>query len=270
MTVIALGIETGSFDTTFCCRLADKLRLRLVDMRDVERDAAERGKRADGVLNRLIRHRALDKGRRRPECRQVSSRVGEELIRSAAMDNVLIVGWCACAILRPVTHAIRIRIIAPLAWRERKLAVQLAYRDVRTARLEIESSDALIERFVMHTTSTDWRDPSLYHLTLNAEALTAEMCATFLQSLAQSSQFRQTAETREELCGILQGLHQRNRVRPDEGIGRHLVAVVDGHEVALSQNETNESAIAKIERYLQGQCKPFDIDDPRRYCQGRS
>jgi hypothetical protein len=141
---------------------------------------------------------------------------------------------------------------------------ECTYGDVRTAQLEIESADAHIAGLVKRLTDADWLDASLYHLTVNAEGTPGEACAKLIGGLANSSQFRDTATSRDELTNMLLGARQRNWHSELGGPRGSTVTVVDGHEVPLTCDDSHENAIAKIERHLHGEWTSYGARDRRR------
>jgi hypothetical protein len=253
MTVIALAMETGTYGKEFCGRLAEMLGLRLVDMRRFEREVAERGVPRRSGGHDVIGGEALGKKPVRSLLQEKADRIREETLEAACDSNVLIVGWSAAAVLRSVKYAIRIRIHAPLAWREGNVMAELAYRDRGVARVEIDFLEAAIAEFVRRTENADWLDPSLYHLTVDAEALTDEMCGELIRVLAKSGQFRETQSYREEFAGFLKKRSAGEHTSAGGKGAHHSTAIVDGHEISLTGKETHEDAIAKIERYLHGE-----------------
>jgi cytidylate kinase len=203
MTVIALVMETGSFDDKFGERVATKLGLQLTDMRHFEREIAERCDLRDYEVHRLVDGDTFAARFWDLTSQQLSVRIREQTLQTAAQDNTLILGWSAASILQQIQHVVRVRILAPLRSRERNVMRQLAYNDIQTAHLEVESSDALIARFVTQTTGADWADPSLYDLVLNADSVSGETCIELIRLLAASRQFRETKTSREMLASEL-------------------------------------------------------------------
>lgn len=196
MTVIALSIEPDSCDISFPSFLANALHLQLVDLRNFESQMAERldcGPDRDCTERPALKRDLSPK--RWPITRsQLSARFTETVLRTVADDNALIVGWIAPVIAGPIDHVMRVRIGAPLPARTERTMKRLAYRDARTAQLELASFDSLIARSVLHTTGACWNDDSHFDLVLNAARLPREACARAIAELAACGPYRTTME----------------------------------------------------------------------------
>jgi hypothetical protein len=252
MTVIALVMEVGTYDRRFAARLAERLHIGFADMTCLERDVAERSHSSDTIM-----HRMVGQCRQGPKWRSaeasVLERIRSETLATAAGGDVLIHGWCASAVLRPVEHAICVRIGAPMQWRERNVMRQCAFNAVSTARLEIASTDALVGRLVKRVSRADWRDPALYHLMLSAEGLADEACAGLISDLAKSWCPPEVETPRDVLATLAANVRKGDESGTRGGLGCNGVAIVDSHEVTLSARDSHEDAIAKAERYLHGE-----------------
>lgn len=245
MTVIALALEAGSADRTLPRALAEHLHLDLVDHRPLERQSACETDFAAGKLRNPISWPA-----RSNTCASGAPGLADATCDAAQRGNVLIVGCCVPAILQPIASA-RVLVRAPMTAREINVMTQLAYRDVRSARLEIESEDALIARFARRMLGKDWRDPDYYDLTINAERVSSDMLLAALVGLTLNPGFQQASRLRHGIadrsnrfcCKSVQRISWDNR----------RAVTIEGDEIRLGKTDTNEDAIAKIERHLRGQ-----------------
>jgi cytidylate kinase len=199
MTVIALAMESGSYDGRFGAKIAAKLVLQLVDIRSFERDIAEQCDVGDCAAHRLVDGETITARYWDLTTQQLVARIREQVLQTAAQGNALILGWSAATILEPIHHVARVRILAPLKLRELNVMRHLAYNDIGTARIEIESSDALIARFVRQTTNADWADPTHYDLLLNAASIPSDACIELIKTFAASRQFCETDVSRDLL-----------------------------------------------------------------------
>jgi cytidylate kinase len=226
MTVIALIMETGTYDSKFGERVARKLGLQFTDMRAFELEIAERCDNNDCNVHRLVDGEGSVVQFWDLTSRQLSIRIKEQTLQTTAQGNTLILGWSAASILARIHHVVRVRVVAPIKYRERNVMKQLAYNDVRTARWEVESSDALISRFVSRTTGADWTDSSLYDLVVNARTISAATCIELISGLALTKQVRETSSSRKMLTAEL------DRLRAQDG-------AADQDEVRAAMRVTN-------------------------------
>ena len=90
------------------------------------------------------------------------------------MDDIVIVGWSAAIILGERPDVLRIRIVAPLEDRAKRLADRNEI-SVDRARHECQRRDNQSEDYVRHYFNTHWGNPHLYHLVINMGALGFDM-----------------------------------------------------------------------------------------------
>lgn len=190
MTTIALSVAPGTASREFTSALARSLDLELVDLRPFEHDMARRSDAAPGVLKRFIHAKSSTRWNISRE--QLARRMLEETLEIAARGNVLIVGWSAPVILQPFTHVARVGLGGAMAFRERTIMATYAYRDVRTARFEIESEDAMLARWLSLTFGAEAHDASLYNLVVDAESVSCEACSDLLRLLVSAPRFEAT------------------------------------------------------------------------------
>lgn len=159
----------------------------------------------------------------------------EEVLEIALEGDVLVRGWGATKLLESVPNVLAVRVCAPMAFRVEQMRQRLGI-DERTARREIERSDAAHSRTFLRFFGTDWGDPSHYDLVLNTAHLTPERCADILYDAAANPAFQETAETRSELHDRLLQARITAAFHADHMLGRHgrhiQVAVADA-EVRL-------------------------------------
>jgi hypothetical protein len=193
--------------------MAGNLGLELHDLRSLERAMAEGGDFGDGdvrpVATGFSPLRSYDTWAM--TSRQVRMRLEERILGLAARGNALLVGWSAAAVLRPFHHVARVCIRAPLVAREKVVMRTLGYAHPSTARLEIESRDALVARFMRRVFGQDWIEPDLHDLTLSMSALTWGECALILRSLVGMDRYRRSPET---LAAILARMEALDEVAP--------------------------------------------------------
>jgi cytidylate kinase len=140
----------------------------------------------------------------------------EEVLDLARQGNVIIRGWGATALLRPIRHVVCVRIGAPVDVRVRWLMARLETDDEEMVREQITQSDAAHTSNMQHAFGVRWGDPMLYDLTLNTERLTVASCVEQIKALLRCPEFQETPESREQLANLALEYHVRAALRSDE------------------------------------------------------
>lgn len=117
----------------------------------------------------------------------------ESVIRRAAARGVVILGRGGSMVLRGHPGALHARLDGPQQQRIR-LAVERAGLDERTAQRAQKETDAARRHYLQHFYHVDVRDPALYHLVLDATAISLEACA---ELIATGAMARVEADDRE-------------------------------------------------------------------------
>ena len=134
--------------------------------------------------------------------RTISIFTAEEVFDLAVKGNVLIRGWGATLLLRPVAHIPTVRVCAPTPLRVERLMERLETDDVDLVRQEIAVDDAARAARMGEHFNVTWGDPTLYDLTLNTERISIPDCVDQVVALARSAGFQETAQSRQQLRNI--------------------------------------------------------------------
>ena len=229
MTIVAICIEPGAVETGFAKELANRLNLRLCDLRRFEADIAERSDFGDGKLHSLVHHRSRRLRNWCVEGTELAARIREEVLQHVIEGDALIVGWSAIPVLRNFEHVAKVMVRAPLRFRHFAAMRQLAYRELGTAELEIDSADALIDRFVQRLFATDWRDPANYDVVLDADRIPATLQVDLVKVLAASDRFQEAPGVRARVEAALEMLRLHESWSADqEAAGANQVTVAAG------------------------------------------
>src|SRR6185436_17401739 len=140
MAVIAMTREMGSLGKDVAAGLADQMGLTVVHHELVEHHLAERLGIKESAVHRYLEGEASLLERWKIDKQKLSRYTAEEILELAQKDNVVIRGWGAVAVLRAVPHVLRVRVCAPMPFRERVIMERLALKDASQARSEIEQS----------------------------------------------------------------------------------------------------------------------------------
>jgi len=200
MTVIAMTREMGSLGKEVALGLAEKLDLQIVHHELIEHELAEKLHIKDSSVHRFLEGNASLLERWKIDKHRLSRYTAEEVLELAARGNVIIRGWGATYLLRPISHVLRVRICAPIAFRVKVLMERLGIDDESLARKEIERSDAAHSRTVTQLFGINWEEPLLYDVVLNTERIPIDHCVDLLHDLVQQPEYRETNASRAVLA----------------------------------------------------------------------
>ncbi|MBX3643038.1 MAG: cytidylate kinase-like family protein [Rubrivivax sp.] len=208
MPVIALTQGMGSLAQDIAEQLADELQLTTLQHEVAER-VADRMHVSKSLISRLRFGKAgLIEGLR-ADRQAMAVYSAEEVLDAAARGNVVIRGWGATQLLRPVPHVPCIRIMRPLAQRVRWLMQQLDTDDASMAETEIKRSDHANATRMHQQFGVDWGDPVLFDLVLNTDRLSVDTCVQQIKALLARPEFAETDASR----ALLQAMALHARVR---------------------------------------------------------
>lgn len=142
----------------------------------------------------------------------------EEVLELALEGQVLIRGWGAARLLKPVPNILSVRVCAPMENRVETLSARLGI-DARSARHAIERNDASHSRTFLRFFDSDWRDPLNYDLVLNTAHVDPMTCADILVDAAENQTFTETPEMRKALSDMLLRERIDTALRQDEVLG---------------------------------------------------
>jgi cytidylate kinase len=192
MAVIAMTREMGSGGGEVAQRAAEEMGLALALHEVVERDLAHRLEVPQTVIHRRFEGGAGLLERWQVGDRRLAHHAAEEIISLAECGNVLIRGWGACALLRDVPHAVRVRVCAPVELRVERVMARRRFDHRAAARREIERNDAAHRHTLRAAFGVEREDPLLYDLVLNTGRVSIETCARLVRQLTESPEFRVT------------------------------------------------------------------------------
>ena len=199
MAAIAMTREMGTLGKDVAQGIADSLNLKVIHHEVVEHDIAERLGVQESAVHRYLEGEASILERWKIDKEKLSRYTAQEILEFAQQGNVVIRGWGATALLRDVPSVLRVRVCAPMAFRERVMMERLGLNEASVARREIERSDAAHTNIMQGVFGIDWKDPLLYHIVLNTGSVPVETCVRTLRLLTDDPAFRETEATRSAL-----------------------------------------------------------------------
>lgn len=249
MVAIAMTREMGTLGKDVAQGIADSLGLKVIHSELVEHDIATRLGVQDSAVHRYLEGDASVFERWRIDKKKLSQFTVQEILELAKDGNVLIRGWGAVAVLRAVPHVLRVRVCAPMPFRERVMMERLGHKEPSVARREIERSDAAHARIMRGFFGVNWENPLLYHIVLNTAGVPVDTCVRTVRLLTDDPAFQENEASRALLADKLIETRVRTVVE-EHSIGSGLDIAVDKGNLTLSgvvgQGDNLFSAIEKM------------------------
>ena len=208
MPVIALTQGMGSLAQDIAEQLAAELNLATLQHEVAER-VAEKMHVSKSLISRLRAGKAGVIERLTADRESMATYTAEEVLETAAQGNVVLRGWGATCLLRPVPHVPCVRILRPFAKRVQWLMSKLETDDIALAEAEIQRSDHANAARMHEQFGVNWGDPVLFDLVLNTDRLSVDTCVQQIKALLARPEFAETEPSRV----LLQGLALSARVR---------------------------------------------------------
>jgi cytidylate kinase len=248
MPVIALTQEMGSLAKDVALRLAERSGLAIM-RNEVVDNVAGRMQVAPSLIRRLREGKAGLVERFGADKEQIALYTAEEVFAQAERGNVVLRGWGATCLLRPVRHVVRVRVTRPLAQRVDWLMEHLGTDDRDSAEAEVRRSDAAHAARMNAQFGVTWGDPLLYDLVLNTERLSVDTCVAQIQALAAAPEFQETEDSRAALASLALSARVRAALKANDST-RDVDVHIESHggRVQLTGIVVNEQEKAETER----------------------
>jgi cytidylate kinase len=201
MPVIALTQEMGSLAKDVSLKLAETLGLAVMRHEVIEH-VADRMQVSTSLIGRLRGGKAGLVERLTTDSRSVALYTAEELFALADRGNVVLRGWGATCLLRPVPHVVCVRITRSLKKRVEWLMGDLETDDAEFAEAEIRRSDQAHAARMHAQFGVTWGDPVLYDLVLNTDRLSIESCVEQIRLMVNRPEFAETLASRALLANM--------------------------------------------------------------------
>lgn len=208
MPVIALTQGMGSLAQDIAEQLAGELGLSTLQHEVAER-VADKMHVSKSLISRLRAGKAGTIERLRADRESIAVYSAEEVLETAARGNVVLRGWGATCLLRPVPHVPCVRIMRPFAKRVQWLLGELDTDDLEVAENEIRRSDHSNATRMQEQFGIEWGDPVNFDLVLNTDRLSVDTCVQQIKALLARPEFAETDASR----ALLQGMALSARVR---------------------------------------------------------
>ncbi|GAB4510966.1 MAG: hypothetical protein Tsb0026_13510 [Sulfuricaulis sp.] len=249
MPVIAMNQEMGSQGKFVAEKLAEELGLEIVRHEIIDHVAQKMHMRKS-ALQRFLEGKAGLLERWGTDEASLALFKVEEILALAARGNVIIRGWGATHILRPIPHIPCVRVGAPFVTRLKWVMNSLGTDDEDMVAEEIRHSDAAHRANMQHQFGVAWGEPMQYDLTLNTERLSVATCVEQIKQLLKRPEFEETPESRAKLANLTLEYHARAALRASPRTADVKVAITaDGGKVTLegiAASTDEQQAIAEV------------------------
>jgi osmotically-inducible protein OsmY len=201
MPVIALTQEMGSLAKDVALRLGEVGQLQVM-RHEVAENIAGRMQVSTSLIHRLREGKAGLRERLVTDKEQVAVFTAEEVFALARRGNVVLRGWGATLLLRPVSHVVSVRITRPFAQRVDWLMDHLGTADRDAAEAEVRRSDEAHANRMRAQFGVTWGDPLLYDLVINMERVSVESAVEQTLTLSARPEFQETEASRARADGL--------------------------------------------------------------------
>ena len=234
MPVIALTQEMGSLAKDVSLKLAETLGLAVMRHEVIEH-VADRMQVSTSLIGRLRGGKAGLVERLTTDSRSVALYTAEELFALADRGNVVLRGWGATCLLRPVPHVVCVRITRSMKKRVEWLMAHLETDDAEFAEAEIRRSDDAHAARMHAQFGVTWGDPVLYDLVLNTDRLSVDSCVAQIRALVERPEFAETPASRALLANMALAARVKSALKDNDATGDIRVTVeADQGKVKLS------------------------------------
>ena len=246
MPLIAMTREMGSLGMDVARILESELKVPLVYHEMINNLADKMRLRKSHVI-RLLGGKANLFERLTADKTSLSIYTADEMLQVASKGAVMR-GWGAAHLLRPVKHAVCVRICAPFELRVKRMMSRLDTEDRETVAAEIRASDEAQGAIAKRHFGVDWADPEGYDLSLNTERMSVEQCAEEILQAYRQPEFRETEESRKTLADLALQANVRAALLADPATRGLTFAVdSDGNKVRMrgivaTRTESNDAA----------------------------
>lgn len=231
MPVIALTQGMGSLAQDIAEQLATELQLTTLQHEVAER-VADKMHVSKSLISRLRSGKAGTLERLRVDRDAMAIYSAEEVLEAAARGNVVLRGWGATALLRPVPHVPCIRILRPFAQRVQWLMAELDTDDIDAAEAEIKRSDEANAARMHDQFGVNWGDPVLFDLVLNTDRLSIDTCVQQIKALLARPEFAETEASRALVSAMALQAGVRAALRGHE-LTRNVDVVIEGGQSGI-------------------------------------
>jgi cytidylate kinase len=254
MTIVAISREMGSGGYEIGAALAKALDFEYVN-RQILLEAAHAHGVLEATLVRVVEHRPSLWERFDAERSRYLSFLEAAYYAFAERGHLVTASRSGPFFVRDVQHALRVRIMAPVEVRVRRVMAQ-DQLDQKAATAKVRAYDREMSGRIDYLFGVDWTRPEHYDLVLNTSDDTWEFYTDLLVAAARHPRFQPTPESRQKVRDLSLAAQVRAAIAADPET-QHLnveVTAPKGHVVlkAVVFGPTVLEAAAAVARRLSG------------------
>lgn len=201
MPVIAISQEMGSLAKEIALQLAQDCNLAVM-RHEVLENVAGKMHVPTSLISRLREGKAGLVERLTTDPGRVAVYTAEEVFALAAKGDIVLRGWGATCLLRPVPHVVTVRVTRSMGRRVAWLMEQLGTDDAGFAEAEIRRSDNAHAAKIHAQFGVTWGDPLSYDLVINTDRISVASAAAQIRQLCERPEFQETAASRAMLADL--------------------------------------------------------------------
>ena len=201
MPTIAMTQEMGSLSKDVALQLTQTMNLTVL-RHEVAEHVAGKMHVPTSLINRLREGKAGLVERITTDQERLALYTAEQVLELANRGQVVIRGWGATCLLRPVPHVVCIRVTRSFKKRVEWLMENLEIDDREFAEVEIRRSDEAHASRMHQQFGVTWGDPLLYDLVLNTDRLTVEGCVEQIRLLTGRPEFQESSGSHAILANL--------------------------------------------------------------------
>jgi cytidylate kinase len=253
MPVIAMTQEMGSLAKDVALELAATMKLNVLRHEVVEHVAGKMHV-SSSLINRLREGKAGLIERVTTDTDRVALYSAEEVFDLANQGNVVLRGWGATCLLRPVPHVVCVRVTRSFGKRVEWLMNHLETDDREFAEHEIRRSDHAHASRMHQQFGVTWGDPVLYDLVLNTDRLSVPSCVEQIRLLSTRPEFQESGESRKLLANMTLAARVRAALKDHAATqeinitieGRNGTALLSGIVVNATEHDEAEKVASQV------------------------
>jgi cytidylate kinase len=235
MPLIAMTREMGSLGNEVAQGVAEALGLEVTHHEIIDNLADKMRVRKSHVV-RLLDGKASLLERLTSDRTSLAIYTEDETYNLAQHNGGAVIrGWGATHLLRPISHAICVRVCAPVETRVKRMKERLQTDDEDAVRKEIALSDEAHSAIMRRHFRVDWKEAEHYDLTLNTERVSVKECIEEVLQLVRDPAFAETPESRSKLDNLSLVAHVRGALHGDRRTRSARITIqADAGRVTLS------------------------------------
>jgi cytidylate kinase len=201
MAIVTISRGSGSGGQELAGQVAKELGYGIVSREEVVREATRFGASETALREALLKPPGLW-DRFQHERRRYLAFVQAALCERVQQDDVVYHGNAGHLLLPGVSHVLRVRLIAPVEFRDRVLREREDISDDEAVE-QITKLDREREKWTRFLYGVDWLDAELYDLCINLRTLDVADAVRLVEFAARSPRFESTAESRQALADLV-------------------------------------------------------------------